>query len=287
MHNQFRLIQPKSLKELSAAMAETMGIRRYFLAGGTDLWVDLTKGKKTADAVIDLKGIEAFHGWTLEGDMIRMGALTTIHEIEQDETLKALCPALPEACKNLGSLQVRNRATIGGNVGNAAPTADTAPTLVALNAEAVIWSAAGETVIPITQFWKGAGKNVLQEDQVLAAIRIPVRNGNSWFLKVGPRQAMDIAILSAAVRIKLEDGKIADCGIGLGGAASVPLRCEAAQAHLMGKVPSRALFAEAGTIAAENSNPRDSSRASRAYRLELIPVLVERALMHASGLKED
>ena len=275
-------LRPSSIEELFLATDSIKGSKVSFLAGGTDLWVDLRKGKKTADWVIDLKGLESLQGIEIEEQYVRIGALTSIHRLERDALIGKQFLSLQEACMQLGSLQVRNRATIGGNIGNAAPTADTASPLLSFHAKAVLLSESGEETIPIEKFWVGPGRNCLKEGQILAAVKLPVRTWGSSFYKVGPRHAMDIAILSAAAAVSLDgNGCITDVGLAFGGAASVPLRAGEAEEYLKGRKPSRDCFVEAGRIAAQFSNPRDSSRASRAYRMELIPVLAERTLTTA------
>jgi carbon-monoxide dehydrogenase medium subunit len=254
------------------------------LAGGTDLWVDLRSGKKQANLVIDLKQLPELSGVREREDETGLGALLPIHSLESLPALGREGQALREAASALGSYQVRNRATLGGNLGNGAPTADMAAALIALDAVLELWRPDGSgRRVAVTDFWRGAGKTCLGPQEVICRVWLPRRVGwSSAFLKQGPRRAMDIAIVNAAVSLKTVKGVIADARVALGGAGATPLRPVGAEAALVGQKPSMAIFRRAGELAAEVSDPRGSGRASREYRLSLIPVLTERALTLAA-----
>lgn len=305
----FLYFSPKSLKELKEILDSFPGVKPCWLAGGTDLWVDLPKGKKKAELIVDLKGLPGLDGIRIDSEMggkhlkvgaettseeidvadhlkktsgvLRIGALCAIHRIERDPFILEKAPALARAAACLGSLQVRNRATLGGNLANGAPTADTAAPLLALDASLRIWSPEGERIIPAAKFWRGPGRVCLGEKEILLEIIIPCGSGCSAYLKQGPRQAMDIGILSASARLRAEGGVIREAAIALGGAGPVPLRCRGAEERLLGERAAPEIFEAASKLAVKEANPRDSRRASRAYRLELIPVLVERVLIIA------
>ncbi len=297
--------RPANLAELAGILKKSPGQKPFWLAGGSDLWVDLRKGKKTANLVIDLKRLPGLTeireipaaaaaeewgpaGLKLNGKaVLSIGALTTIHRLETDPLILQQAPALAKAASCLGSLQVRNRATLGGNLANGAPTADTAAPMLALDALLHIWGPAGERIVPADQFWTGPAKSCLKDEEILLEILLPCRGGSSAYLKQGPRQAMDIGILSAAVYLRVEKGVTAEASIALGGAASVPLSCPLAAESLHGRPAEAEAFIRAGQLAAAAANPRNSRRASRAYRLELIPVLVERALLQARKGQEE
>jgi len=201
-------------------------------------------------------------------------------------------PLLFEAAQSLGSWQVRNRGTIGGNLANGAPTADMAIPLLAwtrISAPGVL-RGRGEWRLPHSG--PGQRKQRWREREIITGVEISLEQGSaSSYLKLGPRQAMDIAIVSAAAVIKLDHGLIQKAGIALGGAGPTPLRARAAEAYLQGRPPIAEHIIEAGKLAAKESNPRTSARASREYRLAVIPVLVERAikscLKRLENLKEE
>jgi CO/xanthine dehydrogenase FAD-binding subunit len=272
--------RPTSLEELSTLLARHSATVPRYLAGGTDLLVAMRTGKDTPELVVDLKGLPGLCGVNSSGPgKLWIGALTTIHSLEIDETIRSQVHLLFEAAQGLGSWQVRNRGTIGGNLANGAPTADMAIPLLALDAEIIAWGAAGKRRIPSASFWLGARKTALYPGEIITGIEIALEQGmTSAYLKLGPRQAMDIAIASAAVILRLDRDVIRDARIGLGGAGPTPLRARAAEACLRGQPALAEHIVQAGKLAADESNPRTSSRASREYRLSVIPVLVERSI---------
>lgn len=272
--------KPESLEQLSRLLTDNQGIKPVYLAGGTDLLVAIRKGKDTPQWVIDLKGLPGLCGIRrLEGDKLWIGALTPIHGLETDPIVKEKAAALYEGAQNLGSWQVRNRGTIGGNLGNGAPTADTAAPLLAMDAEVLIWGPREERRISIGSFWLGAGKTCLNTGEIITAVEIPIKTEyTSAYLKLGPRKAMDIAIASAAVVLTLSQGIISDIRIALGGAGSTPIRACSAESFLTGQQASEEKIKQAGLLAVEDCNPRTSSRATREYRMSVFPVLVERSI---------
>lgn len=198
---EFRYERPQSLEQLKQIQAAEKDTEISYLAGGTDLLVALRKRKENPQMVIDLKGLSGLSGIvSAEDGKLWIGALTPIHDLETEEVIKKEAEVLYEAAQNLGSWQVRNRGTIGGNLGNGAPTADTAAPLLALGAEILVWGPDAERRIPVDSFWLSAGKTCLSKHEIITGIEIP-RNDmySSAYSKLGPRKAMDIAIASAAV----------------------------------------------------------------------------------------
>ena len=285
----FKYERPESFAQLSRLLAENQENIPCFLAGGTDLLVAIRSGKENPNRVIDLKNLPDLEGiHNTQGGSLWVGALTPIHSLEISPLIKEKFTALSEGAENLGSLQVRNRGTIGGNLANGAPTADTAAPLLALGAKILTWSPAGERRIAVGDFWLGAGKTCLHASEIITGIEISEQNGcSSAYSKLGPRKAMDIAIVSVAVVLKLDDGLIREVKIALGGAGSTPLRSKKAEDFLTGRVNSLENICEAGKLAASDSSPRSSNRASREYRLDVIPVLVERTINDAIKRQED
>lgn len=279
---EFRYERPCSLEQLKGILKANPGADMNFLAGGTDLLVDIRNEKKKPDLLIDLKGLPGVKGIDSSRDKLKIGALTTIHTLELDNVVHSKATALAEGASNLGSWQVRNRGTIGGNLGNGAPTADTASPLLALDATVLIFGPRGERRIPVESLWVRAGKISLEKDEFITKVEIPVKEGySSAFIKIGPRNAMDIAIASVAVSLKLCGEDIEDIRIALGGAGPVPLRPLSAESYLKGKKATDENIIKAGELAASDSNPRSSSRASREYRLSIIPVITKRAILKA------
>lgn len=285
---EFKYERPDSLEQLSQLLALNKGMEPCYLAGGTDLLVAMRKGKDNPQLVIDIKGIPNLKGISkVQENTLWIGALTSIHSLEIENMIKEGATALYEGAQNLGSWQVRNRGTIGGNLGNGAPTADTAAPLLALEAEVLAWSPDGERRIAMENFWLGAGKTCLSKEEIITGVEIPLdQSHSSAYSKLGPRKAMDIAIASSAVVLKINQGLVEDVRIALGGAGSTPVRARSAEDFLRGREAIQDNFKEAGRLAGTDSNPRTSSRATREYRLSIIPVLVERTILSANQRQE-
>ncbi len=279
----FRYERPASLEQLRALLSERGATGVRYLAGGTDLLPAMRGGKESPGTVVDLKGLPGVRGIrSIDGSRLWIGALTTIHALEIDPAVRSLVCALFEGAQSLGSWQVRNRGTIGGNLANGAPTADTAPALLALDADILTWGPGGERRIGSDSFWVDAGQTVLGPGEIITGVELPVGRGNSSaYLKLGSRQAMDIAVAGAAVALRADNGAIREIRIGLGGAGATPLRARSAEEYATGRPAVDETIAQAGRLAAADSSPRSSARASREYRLKVIPVLVERAIRSA------
>ncbi|MEL7567352.1 MAG: FAD binding domain-containing protein [Dehalobacterium sp.] len=273
---------PLSLEELRGAISRLPLDRTGFLAGGTDLLIAVTSGKHPVERIIDLKRIPGMKGIEQREEGIWIGSLTSIHALERNEIILSHAKALAEGAETLGSWQIRNRATIGGNLGNASPTADTAPPLLALDAQVLTWGLEGERTIPIGSFWVSAGKSSLNKGEIITGVLIPLhKESSSAYMKLGPREAMDITVASAAAVVRVKEGNIDYIRLALGGAAPTPIRARSAENYLLGKPADSENLLQAGLLAAEDSNPRDSMRASRDYRLRVIPGLVQKAVEHA------
>ena len=284
----FRYERPASLEQLSALLTNHAGLVPRYLAGGTDLLVAMRAGKDKPELVVDLKSLPGLSGISSEDEgKLSIGALTTIHSLEIDKNIRSRATVLFEGAQSLGSWQVRNRGTIGGNMAHGAPTADTAVPLLALDAEVLTWSPLGKNRIPAASFWLGAGKTVLHTGEIITGVEIPLKQGSSSaYTKLGPRRAMDIAIVSAAVVLRIDRGIVQEMRIALGGAGPTPIRALSAEAFLTGRPASPENIVQAGKLAADDSNPRTSMRATRGYRLSVIPVLVERSIRSALRRQE-
>lgn len=285
---EFKYEKPSSLNELKELLKTNNSTDFYYLAGGTDLLVDMRNEKKTPSLVIDLKGLPDLNGISFIEEKLLIGALTPIHDIEINKKVQIMATALNEGAQNLGSWQVRNRGTIGGNLGNGAPTADTASPLLALDAKLHVWGPKGQREISIDSFWVSAGKTCLKKEELITAVEVPIKKGfSSAYIKVGPRNAMDIAIASCAVSIKTINCKVEEIRIALGGAGPTPIRAHTAETFLIKQPITSQNLKIAGELAAKDSNPRTSNRATREYRLSVIPVIVERAICAAVERQES
>ena len=254
------------------------------MAGGTDLLIAMREKGLQPSCVVDIKRITELQGiQSLNGGGLSVGATTTLHEIETSKLVRQVCPVLSDAVGLIGSLQVRNRGTLGGNLSNGSPAADSAPALLVLDAQLELASASGTRMVPVETFFAGPGKSVLEHGEILKRVRIPqpTPGTQSVYLKFGPRKAMDIAVVSIAVSLRWDSkGCCSDARIALGAVAPTPLRVKKAEAALIGKLDEEQIQAAVALAAAETS-PVDDIRGGRVYRAHLVKVLAARAIKEA------
>jgi aerobic carbon-monoxide dehydrogenase medium subunit len=282
----FDFYQPATLREASRLVKEN-GPGGRFLAGGTDLVIAMKEKGLVPKYIVDLKHVPGLSGLREHSDgSITLGALTTMYEIETSPLIKKKFHFLAQSAAEVGSIQIRNRATIGGNMSNATPSADTAPALIALNASAKISGAAGERSISLEEFFKGPGQTVMSADEILTEISIPKTGPRlvGEYIKFSPREMMDLAYVGVAVAYNLgeQDKKCEGVRIVLGAVAPTPVRARRAEAALEGQILSEALAEKAGQIAAEESKPISDVRSSADYRRAMVGVMATRALLNAA-----
>jgi CO/xanthine dehydrogenase FAD-binding subunit len=276
---QFEYFEPSTL-QYAIYLLNRYGDSACVLAGGTDLIVQMRDGKKVPKYVVNIKKIPQLNRIEVGEKSVVTGALTTVNTIHESHIIKEIFPALHQAAGTLASYQVRNRATIGGNLCNASPAADLAPPLLIYSAKLKIVNKGGENVIPIDYFFLGPGKTVLEPGMLLKEIYIPKpkEGTRSVYLKFGTRRAMECAIVSVAASIRLEDGFCKDVKIALGSVAPTPIRAKTAEAELLDKKIDQRLIENAAEAAAKESRPISDIRASAEYRRDMVKVFVKRAL---------
>ena len=222
--------------------------------------------------VAELRGIhEDKHG-------LRIGATTTLRDIIRSQLLHRQHPCLVHAASLIGSVQVRSLATIGGNLCNAAPSADMAPPLLALDAEVLLVSTKGKRQLPLQDFFRGPGEQALQAGELLSEIILPHPQGETIYLKHSFRAYMDIAAVGVALRLHANGGTFAAARVALGAVAPTPMRAKAAEQELEGQAPSEDRFARAAALAAEACTPIDDVRAPAWYRRRIVEILTRRGL---------
>ncbi len=274
----FDYFAPASLDECLALLRDRPEAAP--LAGGTDLVVRLKKGDRSMGTLVSLQRIPELQRRTHDG-AVRLGSMTRLAHVAEDPLLRDRCAALAAAAGWVGSTQIRNVATIGGNVCNAAPSAELGPPLLCLEARATLVGADGERALPLEQFFLGPGKTSLRPGELLREIVIPAREGRNAcaYLRHTPRSAMDLAVASAAVGLTVdEDGVVVDARIALGAVAPVPMRARRAESLIVGHRVSPALQREAGATASGEAAPISDLRASAGFRTHLVGVLVSRAI---------
>jgi CO/xanthine dehydrogenase FAD-binding subunit len=258
------VLTPRTLEEalrLKAQRPEAVPIQ-----GGTDVMVELNFGRARPEALLNLNEVAELRGWSRENGAIRLGSGLTYADAMQPPLAEAL-PALAEAARTVGGPQIRNRGTIGGNLGTASPAGDALPPLLVGDATVELASVRGERTMPLTEFLVGPKRNALADDELIAGVRVRPARGNETFMKVGPRNAMVIAVVSLAVRV---DGELRAA---FGSAGPVPTLVSAA----VGDAES---FPERVAAAA---SPIDDVRGTAAYRRHALRVLTTRALERCLG----
>jgi carbon-monoxide dehydrogenase medium subunit len=255
-----------------------------FLAGGTDLLVQIKQGKRLPRHVIDVKDIREMGGLVVSGNACSIGALTTVRTVETAASLAEKLPLLAQAAATLGSVQVRYRATVGGNICNASPSADMAPALLALDAQVVIFGTKGQRNVKLADFFLRPGESVLNEAELLMRLEIPLtsRQCGSVYYKLSTRNAMDLAFVGVAVLLEIdESNKIVKARIALGAVAPTPIRVAQAEKRLEGAPLNLEAAREAAELAARSCDPISDVRASAEYRREMVRALCERGLLFA------
>jgi carbon-monoxide dehydrogenase medium subunit len=280
MHN-FTYFAPRSLNE-AISIHESRHGRAKYIAGGTDVLVKMKEGKLSPDGLISLRHIIGQDRPFLnsESGELYIGAFMTHRSIERSTLVQHRYSILHDAVKNIGSVQIRNVATIGGNLVNAVPSADGAIPLIALDGKAHIYGPKGYRLIELSRFFLGPGLCDLQGAEILTEIIIPrqaPRSGGAY-TKHGRREAMELPMLGVGVLLSLEEDMVtcAQARICLGVAAPTPFRARQAETYLTSRPITDETLSEAGRIAAGEARVRDSIRGLAWYRREMVGVLVQR-----------
>ena len=283
------IFQPASIKEASTILKEN-GPGGRFLAGGTDLVIAIKEKGLVPKYVVDLKRIPNLSAIREEADgSLTIGALTTMREVETSPLIRKRFSFLAQSAAEVGSIQIRNRATIGGNMANATPSADVAPSLLVLEAKARIASANGERVLNLEEFFRGPGQTIMLPEEILTAILIPPLHPRlvGEYIKFSPREMMDLAYVGVAVALAL-NGKERRCEsvrIALGAVSPTPMRARKAEAVIEKQILTEELAEKAGQEAARESKPISDVRSSAEYRRAMVGAMTQRALLNAASGK--
>ncbi len=281
----FDYFEPKTVKEACLLLSER-GERAKLMAGGTDLLVSMRKREQSPQFIVNLKKIpnlSYIHHSDKEG--LRIGALTTLSEVENSPLVREKFPMVAQAAHAIGSPHIRNMGTIGGNLCNAAPSADTAPALIALGANVRVEGVDGARTVPLEEFFIGPGQTVLQSDEIVTEVQVPNPEAHTGgaYVKLPARTAKDIALVGVAALVILDwaHSNIVDAKIVLGAVAPTPMRANKAEAALKEKAVDSQFVEQAAQIAAEESKPISDVRGSAYYRREMVRVLTKRAITEA------
>ncbi len=282
MYDFQKIINATRLDEAIAALVENPDA--MIISGGTDVLVQLREGRHLGLPLVSIHEIPELHGVRMEADgTILIGAATSFSKVTYNPIVAEHLPVLAFAADQVGGPQIRNMGTIGGNVCNGVTSADTATTLCALNAILVLEGPDGEREVPISEWYVGVGKTVRAQNEILKTVKITPENYVGFgghYIKYAQRNAMDIATLGCSVNLRLSQDKkvMEDVRIAFGVAAPVPSRCAKAEAAITGMAVGEEMFATLRKIILEDVNPRDSWRASKAFRVQLVKELSKRAV---------
>lgn len=273
------VIIAKSVNEACDVLAENPATT--VLAGGTDLMVQVNRGAKSLESVLDLSRILELKKWSIEGSEIVLGAGISYTDLTNPQLAK-LVPALAQAARTVGSPQIRNAGTLGGNLATASPAGDTIPALVAMDAFLKLKSSTETREVSMTEFVTGVKTNVLKPGEIIESVRIPVFEGPQEFLKVGTRNAMVISVVSLAL---IKDHLGRKLRVGVGSVSPVPFRAAAAEEFISHEFdwetnssPSEKVISKFSELVADSTEPIDDHRGTANYRKHAVKVLAKRAL---------
>lgn len=285
MYDIRKLVQANDVQDAIRALVEDP--EAVIIAGGSDVLLSIREGELAGCSLVSIHNITELKGISIESDgAILIRPATTFTQIVNSAIIQKFIPMLGEVVDEVGGPQIRNIATIGGNICNGVTSADSAPSLMALNAVLELTGEKGVRQVPILEFYTGPGKTVRQHDEVMTAIRISKADYEDYFgqaIKYGKRNAMEIATLGCAVSVKLSPDKksVEDLRLAYGVAAPTPIRCLETEKAVKGMRISSELLEKVGQGALAEVHPRTSWRASKEFRLQLIEELGKRALIHA------
>lgn len=281
----FEYVAARTVDEAVEALVTSKGPARP-MAGGTDLIVQLTEGRRVLDRVVDLGRVPELKKIELDPEgALRFGAALPCADLYSHAGVRAKFAMLVDAVSIIGSVQVQSRASVGGNLCNASPSADSIPALICLGARAVVAGPGGRREVPVETFCTGPGQTILSPGEILVELALPApeRHEGGRYMRYIPRNEMDIAVVGAGSWVKWdpETGKIVDARIALGAVAPTPVRAPLAEAALIGKEPTREALEEAARLAVLAAKPISDVRGGADYRRHLVQVLVRRTLAGA------
>jgi len=279
----FEYLEPESIEEALTILSRYQGESKI-IAGGTDLMLQVRNKAVRPEYVVDITRIPGLDYITFDDQQgVRLGALTTIRALETSVELQRKYPIISQAASQLGSIAIRNVATVGGNLCNALPSAETSQALLALSAQVKIVGPGGERTVPLEDFFIGVGETLLHPDEILLEIIVPELAPHTYgiYIKHSPRGPIDLAIVNVTVLMTMEpDHKVCrDAKIVLGAVSPTPKRAGKAENVLKGKRVDGALMDRAAQVASDEAHPRYGSiRGSFEYKKEMVRVLTRRAM---------
>ncbi len=279
--NGFEYISAVDLKDALAILSREAG-NACPVAGATNIVVKAQSGRIKDKLLVSIDALDELRGIREEDGFLYIGALTKISMLANSDLLKEKASVLWQAAQVFADPVIRNSATVGGNIADASPTADTAPALLALDAEIILQSVRGERILALDQFFFSVCKTALEDDELITAVRFRP-NGTGAFVKLGLRNAMAKTLISACAVVRLDEkGNVADCALAMGSVAPRPIRARTAEQALLGKPLSDASLAEMKKAVLKDIDPIESIRASAFYRANVACTIAERAVRKAA-----
>lgn len=280
----YQLVSPASLSEALDVLTQDEGAWKP-LAGGTDLMVLLEAGKLPHKNYVNIWNLRELRGIEVADDLVTLGALTTYTEVQNHPTLREEFPMLCQAAKETGGIAIQNRGTLGGNIANASPAADSPPALLAYDAELELTSKSGARRIPYSRFHLDYKQMDIRPDELLRAIRLPrvPKPLTHYYRKVGTRKAQAISKVCFAAVGKISDDKISHVRIALGSVAPIPIRCQKSEAALLNQPLNDETIAVATQVLAAEIAPIDDIRSTKDYRLRVSLNLLQDFLVQLSA----
>jgi carbon-monoxide dehydrogenase medium subunit len=286
---EFEYFEPRDVGEACALLAADPAGSAVF-AGGTDILVNLKEGLVSHRRLVSLRRIEALSRIEFSPERgLLIGAMATVSDVARHTDVARSFPGIVDAAMSLAAEQVRNLATVAGNVCSAVPSADMAPILLALGARVRLASRAGERVVPLADFFTGPRTTVLAPGEVMVTIEVPPKPAGTGdaSLRQGGREALSLPLAGAAAAVTMANGVCTRATVALGAVAPTPIVAGAVGEFLAGRQLTPDVLREAGELAAAAARPIDDLRASKAYRLELVRVLTARSIARAAARATD
>jgi carbon-monoxide dehydrogenase medium subunit len=282
-YSDFTLHRPRSAAE-AIQLGEQYGASAAYLAGGTDLLVDLRSGRKSFAHLISLGAMTELREIALDDGVLRIGALAILADVAASDVVRNHLPALAETIESMAGPQIRNRATLGGNFCCGVPCSDTPPIVCAAGGELVLRGSAGERAVPARDFVLAPRVTVLQPGEILAEVRIPAQPAGTGAAvrRFALRRGSALAVASVSAWLRMEGGTIAEARVVMGAVGPVPLFADGCAQQLVGREPGIELFAAAGRTAAAEAQPISDLRGSEEFRRDIVEVLAARALAQAA-----
>jgi CO/xanthine dehydrogenase FAD-binding subunit len=279
--NDFDFVQPESCSDLAVLLQNGDST---ILAGGTDLIPRMRRSQFSPDRLVDISHLSDLRSISKTGNQIKIGSLATHADLINSALIQEHATLLVQAAKTIGCQQTRQRGTLGGNLANASPAADTAPALFALDAKIYIASLQSNRIIPLNNFFLALGKTCLTPTEYITSIefKIPAGRWGTAYIKLGKRNGMAIAIASVAVYLEVDPaGFLRQARVAFGSVAPCPVRCSTIESLLVGKEPSPELIKQVSKEIQYDISPIDDIRATKAYRQHASEIILNRALLSA------